>query len=101
MKETPKALLIGVLSRLLVIAVVILASFLIVPTGNIVASHSNLPVISLFDRWDSAYYVSIAKNGYPLDTQVSASGPTNTLMPTHRILPLQDRSGLFSRFSQK
>jgi hypothetical protein len=65
MKDTYKALLIGLGSRILVVAVVVLASVLIASNGNLAADHSRVPIISLFDRWDSGYYVSIAKNGYP------------------------------------
>ena len=65
MKDAHKALLVGLSSRILVTAVIVLSSFVFAFRKNLVPDQSTLSIISLFDRWDSGYYISIAKNGYP------------------------------------
>ncbi len=64
MNDTHKALLIGLCSRVLVIAVFVITSFFLPSTRNLAADQSKIPIVSLFDRWDSGYYISIANYGY-------------------------------------
>lgn len=62
-----KALLIGSSSRILVIAVFVLCSSLFIVSSQQPAIHQTnpLPLVNLFNRYDSGYYISIAMNGYP------------------------------------
>ena len=67
MNDTRKALLIGLSSRILVVAVFVLCSVLFIASSQLPATHQTnpLPIVNLFNRYDSGYYISIAKNGYP------------------------------------
>jgi hypothetical protein len=67
MNSTKKALLIGLSSRILVIAVFVLCSVLFTVSSAQEAVHQTnpLPFVNLFNRWDSSSYVGIANNGYP------------------------------------
>ena len=66
MNHTHKALLVGTSSRILVVAVFVLCSFLFTVSSEQPASHivNPLPIVNLFNRDDSGYYISIALNGY-------------------------------------
>ena len=66
MNHTQKALLIGTSSRILIVAVFVLCSFLFTVSSEQPASHiaNPLPIVNLFNRDDSGYYISIALNGY-------------------------------------
>jgi Gpi18-like mannosyltransferase len=66
MKDTHKALLIGLSSRILVVAVFVFCSVLFTVSSGQPAAHltNPLPLVHLFDRYDSGYYISIATNGY-------------------------------------
>jgi hypothetical protein len=66
-KGPHKALLIGLSSRILVVAVFVLCSVFFTVSSQQPAAHLNnpLPLVHLFDRYDSGYYISIAINGYP------------------------------------
>ena len=67
MNDTHKALLIGLSSRILVVAVIVLCSVLFTVSSLQPATHQTnpLPIVNLFNRFDSGYYISIAQNGYP------------------------------------
>jgi hypothetical protein len=66
MNDTHKALLIGLSSRILVVAVFVLCSVLFTVSSQQVATHQTnpLPIVNLFNRYDSGYYISIARTGY-------------------------------------
>lgn len=67
MNDTHKALLVGLSSRILVVAVFVLCSTLFTVSSLQPATHitNPLPIVNLFNRYDSGYYISIAMNGYP------------------------------------
>jgi len=67
MKDIRKALLTGLSSRILVIGVFVLCSVLFTTSSLQPATHitNPLPIVNLFNRYDSGFYISIAKNGYP------------------------------------
>jgi Gpi18-like mannosyltransferase len=66
MNHENKALLIGLSSRILVIAVFVLSSVLFTISSQQPATRltNQLPVVNLFYRFDSGYYISIARTGY-------------------------------------
>ena len=66
MKDTHKALLIGLSSRILVVAIFVLCSVLFTVSSQQPAAHltNPLPIVNLFSRYDSGFYISIATNGY-------------------------------------
>jgi hypothetical protein len=68
MKDTHKALTIALASRILIIIVMLVSSFLFMyaTTEHMNVNEMNTPIIGIFMRWDSEYYLNIAKNGYPL-----------------------------------
>ena len=68
MKDVHKALTIALASRILIVAVMVISSFLFayVTTANMNASEMRMPFLGMFMRWDSAHYLALAKNGYPL-----------------------------------
>jgi Gpi18-like mannosyltransferase len=68
MKDTHKALTIALASRILIVIVIVISSFLFTyaTTEHMNVNEMNTPVVGLFMRWDSEYYLSIAKSGYPL-----------------------------------
>jgi len=66
LKDISKALLIGLSSRILVMAVFAVCSVLFTTTAS--SPVNPIPIVSLFSRWDSGWYREIAKIGYPLGT---------------------------------
>ena len=67
MKDTHKALLIGLSSRILVVGIFVLSSILFGASSEQPATHitNPLPIVNLFNRDDSGFYISIAQSGYP------------------------------------
>ena len=73
MKDTHKALAFALTSRIIIIAVVLISSFLFAGLGfqglaaQFVNAHqiAKMPFVNLFFRWDSGWYLNIAQNGYP------------------------------------
>jgi hypothetical protein len=68
MKDIHRALFIGLSSRILVIAVFVLCSVLFTTSSLQPAVHitNPVPLANLFYRYDSGFYISIARTGYPL-----------------------------------
>ena len=67
MNCTHKALLYSLISRILIISVFLLCSSLFIVSNQQPATYQTnpLPIVNLFNRNDSGYYISIAMNGYP------------------------------------
>jgi len=80
MKDAHKVLTIALLSRVLVIAVMVISSFLFayVTTKHMDVKEMNMPFFGMFMRWDSEYYLNIAKHGYPLGYPNIHTFPTKT-----------------------
>jgi len=86
MKDTHKALTIALASRILIVIVIVISSFLFTyaTTEHMYVKEMNTPVVGLFMRWDSEYYLSIAKSGYPLGypNVKTFPGITSSVSPT-------------------
>ena len=68
MKDNHKVLTIALASRILIIAVMLISSFVFAysTSEHMVAKQMNTPFVGMFMRWDSEYYLAIASHGYPL-----------------------------------
>ena len=80
MKDVHKALTIALASRILIVAVMVISSFLFayVTTANMNANEMKMPFLGMFMRWDSAHYMALAKNGYPLGYPNASTFPKMT-----------------------
>ncbi len=80
MKDVHKALTIALASRILIVAVMVISSFLFayVTTANMNANEMRMPFLGMFMRWDSAHYMALAKNGYPLGYPNASTFPKMT-----------------------
>jgi len=80
MKDTHKALTIALASRILIIIVMLVSSFLFMyaTTEHMNVNEMKTPIIGIFMRWDSAYYLQIAQNGYPLGYPNVKTFPNST-----------------------
>jgi Mannosyltransferase (PIG-V) len=67
MNDAYRALFIGLCSRILVVSVFVLCSGLFAVSSLQPATHiaNPLPLVNVFNRYDSGFYISIAMNGYP------------------------------------
>ena len=68
MNDIRKALFAGLSSRILVIAVFVMCGLFFTVASDQPAIHqpNPLPVVNLFNRYDSGFYTGIAMNGYPI-----------------------------------
>ena len=68
MKDNHKVLTIALASRILIIAVMLISSFVFAysTSEHMVAKQMNTPFVGMFMRWDSEYYLAITNHGYPL-----------------------------------
>lgn len=68
MKDAHKALTVALASRILIVVVMVISSFLFayVSTANMNVHQMNVPFLGMFMRFDSEHYLTIAKTGYPL-----------------------------------
>jgi len=68
-RETNKVFLIGLSSRILIVVVMVICSFLFATTAFSYVSvdpAKTFPFVGMFERWDSVHYLDIAANGYPM-----------------------------------
>ncbi len=96
-----KALLIGLSSRILVVVVFIISSFLFTTSSEQVATQfSNpLPLVNLFYRYDSGFYITIARTGYPIgypahDWAFFPLYPIVTKALSHAFIPLSTTNSM-------
>ena len=80
MKDTHKLLTIALASRILIIIVMLISSFLFMyaTTEHMNINEMKTPIIGIFMRWDSAYYLQIAQNGYPVGYPNVKTFPNST-----------------------
>ena len=99
MKDVHKALTIALASRILIVVVMVISSFLFVyvTTANMNASEMRIPFVGMFMRWDSAHYMALAKNGYPLGYPNANNFPKVT--GTGSRMPSQIANHLWAFFS--
>jgi hypothetical protein len=80
MKDVYKALTIALASRILIVAVMVISSFLFayVTTNDLNVHEMGTPITGTFMRWDSEHYLAIAKTGYPLGYPNATTFPSMT-----------------------
>ena len=80
MKDIYKALTIAAASPILIIVIMIISSFAFTyaSTEYMNVGQMKTPVVGLFMRWDSEYYLNISQSGYPQGYPNATTFPTST-----------------------